>query len=113
MVDRLIIDDVRTYIADRPSDLTVHASNIESAKKELALRHWDEVWFDFDMGPDDDMMRFARDIVTGAVPVVGFDLAVVHSMSPVGRMYLFSTLKDHYKTTLLPISLTGRLFRVE
>lgn len=110
MVKRLIIDDVRTFIADSPDDETVHVSTLTDAASQLADSEWDEVWFDFDMGPDEDMAGFARDIIQDNIKVAGIGRAIVHSMSPVGRMYLEATLSNKYNVTMLPVSLLTRFF---
>jgi hypothetical protein len=113
MVDRLIVDDIRTFKGGKRTDYNLHVTTIKDAKAALQGQGWDELWLDFDMGPDEDMIPFARNLVNGFIDYERIDKVYVHSMSPVGRMYLMSTLSGHFNTVLVPISLIKDLFDVE
>lgn len=92
--DVVVIDDERTFRRG-----TVHLRSSADATAWLeANSGCAELWFDHDLGGADTTrpvaMWLAERAFNGDPCLVG--LVYVHSMNPVGRAWLVSTLRDHH-----------------
>ena len=96
-MNRLIIDDIRVFADDARYSQTLYARDLETARFLIESGHWDEVWLDFDMGEGQDTPSFAQDLTNGVLDA-SIDLIFVHTSNPVGKEYLYDTLRPYYAT---------------
>ena len=90
---RLIIDDLRTFKFP-DSDNTVHARTLFEALFVMDSR-WDEVWWDFDMGPGPTTCVLAETIIDQP-QLYHIGLNVIHTANPVGAVRLEEILSPHW-----------------
>ena len=91
----LVIDDERVFPAFEAEDtLLAYARTSEEAIARLIrLTPWDEVWFDHDLGLDDDAMKVVKWMENNRDKWV-VERAYVHTMNPVGAVNIRSRVKD-------------------
>lgn len=95
----LVIDDLRTFAF--PARYARTSAEAFAAFGELTeLEGYDEVWFDHDLGPGDDINAVVRHLEERAYfdDPIPIGLAVVHSANPVGADRTASTLGRWYRT---------------
>lgn len=93
----LVIDDERLFPSLETEETKVtYARTSDAASTFLRVfSHWDEVWFDHDLGPDDDASLIVRQMTDSTVSWdKRITKAFVHSMNPVGAENLVNKLKD-------------------
>ena len=96
MVKRLIIDDMREFVGEKPGDETRTARTVNEARFFLSQESFDEVWWDYDMGGKSTTYQLAKDIIRGKQYVNGHPLMIVHTGNPVGREDLIKTLETFF-----------------
>jgi hypothetical protein len=95
VVDRLIIDDLKTFTKLGSDDVT-YARSCEEGLSAIRSQVWDEIWLDFDLGDSD-----ARPIINLLEMLAKEDKPAAHrivpvSMNPHGRELMLLALFPFY-----------------
>lgn len=92
----LVIDDLRTF--PDLGDVVYARTSAEACKLLFAVRAWDQVWWDHDLGGDDHTMKcvdmLERYYNSDRQTDIG--LCVIHTSNPVGGDNLMRVLKRMY-----------------
>lgn len=99
----LVIDDEREFKDKSHKDMVAYArSSDEALEYLLAPIRWNQVWFDHDLGPDDDIRRVVEWIEAqafeGVAPEIG--CCYVQSRNPVGVQWITAALERYYRVIL-------------
>lgn len=94
----LFIDDMREVTATDPASELVVARTIAEAADALLSGSWDEVYFDHDMGSDENgepitTRALARWVVESQL-TLSIGRILVHSSNPVGAAWLMGVLSE-------------------
>ena len=101
----LLIDDIRSHGG---ADITARTADAAIANLRLFEdRGFREVWFDHDLGLDEDIwdvVRFLERRIREERPIA-IDTCVVHSMNPVGAQRLVQALDkaDYHVIRMRPV----------
>lgn len=96
----LVIDDERWFTSDQYRNMVAYARNSDDALDCLSRGiRWNQVWFDHDLGPDDDIRRVVEWLEAEAYfgRRVDIGCCYIQSRNPVGIEWIKAALEKHYK----------------
>lgn len=103
----LLIDDERVLVnVPADAEFALARNSADALKALKGCNHWDEIWFDHDLGGDDTTMRVVDFLSEKAFN--GDDFTVtnvyVHSGNPVGVRSILTSLRNYgYNAVQVPI----------